>query len=63
MRVHGGHGIDPDPEGKFGEGIIAGRVEGMVVVPQFDCDMVATEGLDQSGQLLGGGGRTGTFEC
>ena len=34
----------------------------MVVIPEFDRHMLATEGLDQPEQLLLGGGGTGPFQ-
>ena len=43
--------------GQLGQGVVAGRVQGVPVVPQLDGDPVPAEGLHQPAQLPPGGGR------
>ena len=57
VDVVGGHHVDPGPHRQPHQGVVAGRVEGVAVVPQLDGHVVLAEGGDQVGQLAGGGGR------
>ncbi len=58
VDVVGGHHVDPRPHGQRHQGVVAGRVEGVAVVPQLDGDVLPPEGVDQQRQLAGGGGRS-----
>jgi hypothetical protein len=55
VGVGGGDGVDAEAQGDLGEGVVAGRVERVPVVPQLDGDVVAAEGLGQPDQLGGRG--------
>ena len=62
VDVVGGHALDARAVGDLGEGIVAGRVERVAVVPQLDQDTVAAERLDQSLELAAGGRRAAIDE-
>ena len=57
VDVVGGHALDAGAVGDLGEGVVAGRVERVAVVPQLDQDAVAAERLDQPLELAAGGRR------
>ncbi len=58
VGVGGGDATDVAPDGELGEGVVAGGVERVAVVPQLDEDAVAPERLDQAIELAGCGGRS-----
>ena len=51
MDVVGGHRVDPRRDGEQGQRVVAGRVEGIAVVPQLDGQGLAAERLGQAVQL------------
>ena len=53
VDVVGGDHADARPDRQFGQGVVAGRVEGVGVVPQLDVHVVRAEPGDQVGQLPG----------
>ena len=57
VDVVGGHHVDPGFEREGDEGVVAGRVEGVAVVPELDGHAVAAEGVDEMVELPGGGSR------
>ena len=57
VDVVGGHHVDARPDGQLGQGVVAGRVERVAVVPQLDGHVLPPEGVDQPGQLPLGGRR------
>ena len=57
VGVGGGDATDVAPGGDLGEGVVAGRVERVAVIPQLDEDTVAPERFDQAVELAGCGGR------
>ena len=58
VGVGGGDATDVALDGELGEGVVAGGVERVAVVPQLDEDAVAPERLDQAIELAGCGGRS-----
>ena len=58
VGIGGGDTADVARGGELGEGVVAGGVEGVAVVPQLDEDAVAPERLDQAIELAGCGGRS-----
>ena len=48
---------------ELGEGVVAGRVERVAVVPQLDEDPIAPERFDQAVELATGSGRTIGSKC
>ena len=51
VNVVGRHHADPDPAGQCEQCVVAGVVEGLVVVGELDHDVVAAEHLDQPAQF------------
>ena len=49
VDVVGGHDLHPGPEGHLHQGVVAGRVDGVAVVPDLDAEVLGAEG---GGQLL-----------
>ena len=47
VHVVGGDHVDARRAGQLGQGVVAGRVERVAVVPQLDGHVVAPEGVDQ----------------
>ena len=58
VHVVAGHTVDPVAVGDVGEGVVAGRVERIAVVPQLDEHAIASERLDEPGELARCGGGT-----
>jgi hypothetical protein len=58
VGVHGGHRIDTRTQGELRQCIIAGGVKRMVMVPEFNRNMIATERIKKPVQLLLGRRRT-----
>ena len=58
MDVVGGYRLDPFAEGDLDQGVVAGRVEGMAVIPQLDKHVVASEAFDELAQSSPGLGGT-----
>ena len=52
VDVVGGHYVDAGPGRQLHQGVVAGRVEGVAVVPQLDGHVVTAEGVDQTGKLV-----------
>ena len=50
VDVVGGHHPDADPVGDAGEGVVAGRVQRIVMIPQLDRHVVGAEDVDQTVQ-------------
>ena len=63
VGVGGGDAADAAADGELGEGVVAGGVERVAVVPQLDEDAVAPERLDQAVELPPGRGRPIGDEC
>ena len=57
MHVVGGHRGHPPLGGQQGQGVVAGGVDGVAVVPQLDGQVVAAEPVDELVEDLAGGGR------
>ena len=57
VHVVGGDRGHPPFGGQQGQGVVAGGVDGVAVVPQLDGQVVAAEPPDQVVEGLGGGGR------
>ncbi len=51
VHVVGGHHPHPGPDRQLGQGIVAGAVEGVAVVPQLHPHPVAAEALDEAAEL------------
>ncbi len=58
MHIVGGYRGHPPLDGQQGQGIVAGGVDRVAVVPQLDGQVIATEPTYQVIERLGGGGRT-----
>ncbi len=62
VGVGGGHEVEVGAHGQGGEGVVAGGVEGVAVVPQLDGHVVAAEGVDQLAEAAARRARPGRFE-
>ena len=63
VGVGGGDASDVALGGELGEGVVAGRVERVAVVPQLDEDPIRPERFDQAVELATGSGRTIGSKC
>ena len=52
----------PRVDGQMGEGVVAGRVERVAVVPELHGHVLGAEGLDEPVELAAGRGRAGGGE-
>src|SRR5580658_8325160 len=62
VDVVGGHHVHAPGDSDMGEGVVAGGVERVAVVPELHRHVVGAEGLDEPVELAGRGGGAGGGE-